>query len=39
VTVLVNGKPFARGEIVAIGERFGVRLLEIISTTHMEGPR
>ncbi|WP_199555006.1 FliM/FliN family flagellar motor switch protein [Sandaracinobacteroides hominis] len=29
VSVLVNGKPFARGEIVAVGERFGVRLTEI----------
>jgi flagellar motor switch protein FliN/FliY len=31
VSVLVNGKPFARGEIVAIGERFGVRLLDIVA--------
>lgn len=31
VTVLVNGKPFARGEIVAVGDRYGVRLLEILS--------
>jgi len=30
VTVLVNGRPFASGEIVAIGERFGVRLLDIL---------
>jgi flagellar motor switch protein FliN/FliY len=30
VSVLVNGKPFARGEVVAIGERYGVRLLEIL---------
>lgn len=29
VSVLVNGKPFARGEIVALGDRFGVRLLEL----------
>ncbi len=29
VNVLVNGKPFARGEIVAVGERFGVRLIDI----------
>lgn len=29
VSVLVNGKVFARGEIVAVGERFGVRLTEI----------
>lgn len=32
VDVLVNGKPFARGEIVAIGERFGVRLTELLET-------
>jgi flagellar motor switch protein FliN/FliY len=31
VSVLVNGKPFARGEIVAVGDRYGVRLLEIVS--------
>jgi flagellar motor switch protein FliN/FliY len=37
VTILVNGKPFARGEIVAIGERFGVRLLEIVASGHGEG--
>ncbi|MGL6044528.1 MAG: FliM/FliN family flagellar motor switch protein [Sandaracinobacteroides sp.] len=37
VTVLVNGKPFARGEIVAIGERFGVRLLEIVPAGNGEG--
>ena len=30
VTILVNGKAFAHGEIVAIGERFGVRLLDIL---------
>lgn len=32
VSVLVNGKAFARGEIVAVGERYGVRLLEILPT-------
>mgnify|MGYP001081367708 CR=1 FL=1 len=31
VTVLVNGRPFATGEIVAIGDHFGVRLLDILS--------
>ncbi len=30
VTILVNGRPFAQGEVVAMGERFGVRLLEIL---------
>lgn len=29
VLVLVNGTPFARGEVVAIGERFGIRLTAI----------
>ncbi len=33
VSVLVNGKPFARGEIVAVGDRYGVRLLEIVSSS------
>ena len=27
--VEVNGIPFARGEVVAIGENFGVRILEV----------
>ncbi len=30
VAILVNGRPFARGEVVAIGDRFGVRLLDIL---------
>lgn len=30
VTVLVNGHPFAEGEIVSLGDRFGVRLLAIL---------
>ncbi len=29
VDVLVNGKPFARGEVVTVAENFGVRLTEI----------
>ncbi|MFQ3596586.1 MAG: flagellar motor switch protein FliN, partial [Sphingomonadaceae bacterium] len=29
VDILVNGKPFARGEIVAIGEQFGVRITDL----------
>lgn len=37
VTVLVNGKPFARGEIVAVGDRYGVRLLEIVSHAGADG--
>jgi len=31
VAILVNGKPFALGEIVAIGDRFGVRLVDIVN--------
>lgn len=30
VTILVNSKPFAHGEVVAIGERFGVRLIDLL---------
>jgi len=33
VSVLVNGKAFALGEIVAVGERYGVRLLEILPSS------
>ncbi len=29
--ILVNGKLVARGEVVVVGERFGVRLTDIIS--------
>lgn len=30
VDLLVNGQLFARGEIVALGDRFGVRLTEVV---------
>ena len=30
IDILVNGKLFARGEVVTVGEHFGVRLTEII---------
>jgi flagellar motor switch protein FliN/FliY len=30
VDILVNGRPFARGEVVAIGDRFGVRLTDLV---------
>jgi len=30
VEVFVNGKPFARGEIVVVGDTFGVRILQMI---------
>ena len=32
VDVLVNGRKFARGEVVAIGERYGVRLTSLADT-------
>jgi flagellar motor switch protein FliN/FliY len=31
VSILVNARPFACGEIVAVGDRFGVRVLEILA--------
>jgi flagellar motor switch protein FliN/FliY len=33
VDVLVNGKAVARGEVVVIGENFGVRITEIIGAS------
>ena len=30
VDILLNGKLFARGEIVTVGENFGVRLTEVL---------
>lgn len=30
VTILVNGQPFAEGEVVALDDRFGVRILAIL---------
>lgn len=30
VDILVNGRLFARGEVVTVGDRFGVRLTQII---------
>ena len=31
VDILVNGKPIARGEVVVIDDKFGVRVLDVIS--------
>jgi flagellar motor switch protein FliN/FliY len=31
--VLVNGKPIARGEIIAQGNRFGLRIVELAGET------
>lgn len=33
VDLLVNGKPIARGEVVAIDEEFGLRVTEVVSPT------
>ncbi|MEW6751979.1 MAG: flagellar motor switch protein FliN [Candidatus Latescibacterota bacterium] len=32
VEVRLNGRVFARGEVVTVGERFGVRLTEIVTS-------
>ncbi|MGB6713285.1 MAG: flagellar motor switch protein FliN [Candidatus Cybelea sp.] len=32
VDLLVNDRPIARGEIVAIEENFGVRIIELLTT-------
>lgn len=34
VTLLVNGTPVARGEVVADRNRFGVRVLELVGDGH-----
>lgn len=31
VDVLVNGTPVARGEVVTVGEKYGIRILELVS--------
>ncbi len=31
VDVQVNGRPFAEGEVVTVGENFGVRLTEVVN--------
>jgi flagellar motor switch protein FliN/FliY len=35
--VLVNGKPIARGEIVAQGNRFGLRIVELLGAAPASG--
>lgn len=32
IDVLLNGKTIARGQIVAVGDQFGVRISEIVAT-------
>ncbi|SAK75896.1 flagellar motor switch protein [Caballeronia pedi] len=34
VEITLNSRPIARGTIVAVGENFGVRISEILDTTH-----
>jgi len=31
VDILINGKPIARGEVVVIDDKFGVRVMDILS--------
>src|SRR4051794_1190351 len=37
VDLLVNGTPIARGEVVVIGEEFGVRITEVVSPARRLG--
>ncbi|MXP41577.1 flagellar motor switch protein FliN [Altererythrobacter soli] len=37
--VMVNGKLIARGEVVAEGNRFGLRILELVGSGRGEAPR
>jgi flagellar motor switch protein FliN/FliY len=34
--ILVNGKLIARGEVVAEGNRFGLRILELVGTSRQQ---
>ncbi len=36
VALLVNGRPIARGEIVAVEERFALRITEVLSVPRSE---
>jgi flagellar motor switch protein FliN/FliY len=36
--VMVNGKLIARGEVVAQGDRFGLRIVELMGTEPDAGP-
>ncbi len=38
VDVLVNGKLFARGEVVVIDDNYGVRITEITSSDQIKNP-
>jgi flagellar motor switch protein FliN/FliY len=37
--VMVNGKLIARGEVVAEGNRFGLRILELVGSTRSDAAR
>jgi flagellar motor switch protein FliN/FliY len=34
VDLLINGKPIARGEVVVIDEEFGLRVTDVVSSSH-----
>ncbi len=36
VALLVNGRPIARGEIVAVDERFALRITEVLGVPRLE---
>ena len=38
VEVLVNGKLFARGEVVVVGDNFGVRIVELLDRSEETNP-
>jgi flagellar motor switch protein FliN/FliY len=38
VDVLVNGKLFARGEVVVVGDTFGVRIIELVNQPDEHSP-
>ena len=37
--VMVNGKLIARGEVVAEGNRFGLRIIELVGSSRSDAPR
>lgn len=38
VDLLLNGRLFARGEVITVGENFGVRITEIVGQARKEAP-
>jgi flagellar motor switch protein FliN/FliY len=39
VDVLVNGKLIARGEVVAVDERYGIRVVEVVGRGAVSAPQ